>query len=514
MYTKSKDLFLQVLMYVMWTHNVKKLFNYLGLSFEENLFIPITNIQNVSTLLKLHSVRNLIVNIPDISNNELIFPAIVFSKSGLLYIIENRLNNQFLLFNIASQKRRYYDIQDYLDKFSTTILLLEHEDIKNYISSKKDQSYKLTTGNLVSYVVTTLLIITLFLAIRDINLIIDITLFCLNLFGLLVACSYFLAGYGSINIFINRICNPNAKENLCFKGNRQKGVVRLDILATTFFSFNTISILYTYILYSNFAPTVYYFIFSIISLAVAMASIILQKIILLIWCRICLIINTVILIHFVVLLLKNIDYINEWHINVVNILFSMIILLSIFLYDKILLLKNKTFSLIAKENAIWTQKHLLNKLLIDNHGLNLNGVPPKVVGKYKNSVIIHLLLNISCHFCEQAFQQMLELYKMNSRISLYIYVKYPVNDYNEKMMEKFVLTNDSTPKQVFIAFLDWKKNKVIHSKRIDKNYAKSRMEVNKHFFLMNNVSNFPTIIINGKLVPEFVDFKHLKAAFS
>lgn len=105
---------------------------------------------------------------------------------------------------------------------------------------------------------------------------------------------------------------------------------------------------------------------------------------------------------------------------------------------------------------------------------------------------------------------------MNEEAGLQIFIKYDDTPYHQHMMYKFYAACHSI--QILSAldiFSGWKIGK--NTDNISENnkiYGKHAIEENDKFFQENKITTYPTIMINGKIVPSFIDFAHIKVAYA
>jgi len=326
--------------------------------------------------------------------------------------------------------------------------------------------------------------------------------------------SYFLKENGNSNSIFTFVCGSNS-ETKC--SDFKPGINKF----FKYFTFSELGLLFypasilSYIFINNLNNyhTILEFLLLCIGFFIIIYSLFLQLFIKKKVCRICLFIILLYIIDFSF----NFSFPITYSFNL-NFQFAFLLLLNLAFVEFIKLhfesiSQSQKISNINK--SIWRNKYIiisvLNNSKIYNHKLT-NSIK---FGQKNAKNICTLIITPYCKHCLNALDNMANLLLLNSEFNLNIFVKtYNIEkkDCNLKKLALSSLNNDI--KEALSILHNWSNCDNInlppkHSINVNK-IVKS----NKSFFNKNDYKRFPVIFINGKRIPEFIEFENIKIAFS
>jgi hypothetical protein len=359
-----------------------------------------------------------------------------------------------------------------------------------------------------------LLLVFIFLTYHNLT---GISLYALNIIGLLLSGAYLLNEKGVKNIAFDYVCGAQQGKSACTSSNNILNLpLSFSELGAIYFIFNLVGLFLSGIAGSRGSFTLLYYGFVILSIIMVCLSLYIQLFQLKKFCRLCMVINAVLIIHASIVMSSAASVSLDIVGNLSQAIAGIIALGVVSMFSANLTLKNEKNTLIAKNNQIWSNRIVIDRFLIDNSEIVLPGSSSLILSNKNATTQIVLIMHLSCRYCEDAFGQLAHLVMMNKEACLQIFIKYEDSPYHEYMMYTFSAACDSN--QILTAldlFSAWKIGK--NTDNISENnkiYGKHAIEENDKFFQENKITTYPTIMINGKIVPSFIDFAHIKVAYA
>jgi thiol-disulfide isomerase/thioredoxin len=158
---------------------------------------------------------------------------------------------------------------------------------------------------------------------------------------------------------------------------------------------------------------------------------------------------------------------------------------------------------------------VIERFLKDNNEILIDE-PSYILGNNEGKILVVLIINITCEHCMDAFLQLGNLVLLNDEIRLQIFIDYEDTQINDKIMSQFLdACQLNSVKAAFKVYSEWKNGSCINDAvfQNETSFGTSCI-TNKIFFKKNNISSYPTILLNNKVVPSFINFAHIKVAYS
>ena len=498
---------------------VQSIFRFLNLVFNPEYLTGTDSLYNISQALKYHNIANMVVSLPDLTATPLIFPAIVQSKNKIFYILESKNDECVQIYDLTKKKHKAISYEEFKMFFTGEILLIEKNDSDasrhSNLSKFNISDFTFHSAAIIS-VTTFYVLLFVFLLLCGISHL-GMALYLLNGAGLGLSVAYLLHEHSIKNMAFDFICNHDQHKSTCISDNNIRFLsLSFSQLGAIYFFFNISGLFVLGMAGSLSSSTVLQSVLALLSILMVGFSLYIQWIKNKTTCRLCMAINVVLIIH-VFLIWTNAETINtDIGIIVGHIILGMMATGVVTMFSANLSLKNEKNTLIAKNNQIWSNRIVIDRFLIDNSEIVLPESSSLILGNKNATIQIVLIMHLSCRYCEDAFRQLAYLVMMNEEASLQLFIKCDDTPYNQIMMYTFSAACDSN--QIFTAldlFSAWKTGKNVDNiSENNKMNGIPAIEENHNFFQENKISTYPTIMINGKIVPPFIDFAHIKVAYS
>ncbi len=498
---------------------VQSIFRFLNLFFNPEYLAGTDSLYDISKALKYHNIANMVVSIPEISATPLIFPAIAQSKTRTFYILERKNAESVFIYDLIQKEHKEISYEEFKMFFTGEILLIEKNDTDasrhSNLSKFNISDFTFHSAAIIS-VTTFYVLLFVFLLLCGISHL-GIALYLLNGAGLGLSVAYLLHEHGIKNMAFDFICNHDQRKSTCISHNNIRFLsLSFSQLGAIYFFFNISGLFVLGMAGSFSSSTVLQSVLALLSILMVGISLYIQWIKNKTTCRLCMAINVVLIIH-VFLIWTNAETINtDIGIIVGHIILGMMATGVVIMFSTNLTLKNEKNRFIIKENQIWPNKAVIERFLIENNDILIPTNPTLVLGSKDSTTQLVLIMHISCVHCEAAFGQMAQMLMMNDDTSLRLFIKYDDTPYHQKMMVRFKDACQSNHiRKAIHVFSEWKKGMYNDTKLDITELTESQViKDNSDFFTKNKISTFPTILINGKMVPSFIDFAHIKVAYS
>lgn len=496
-----------------------QIFHYLHLRLDPKYITAGSTLTEIAISLKYHNVATMVISVPDISTTSLLFPAIVQSKDQHFYMLEAKDDTQLFLFDIQKNKKIKLTTEDYKKSFRPEILLLERtESISinkkgylSYIFAAQSAKYKY-------YIFSICLAISFLLLLSVPNLTWMMSgLLLLSIAGICLAVGYFMQEKGFGNIAFDMVCAADSGQSACTE-KPSVSIVGFTFaeLGTAYFLYSIFALVCVELGFDELSISVVYFISVICSLVMVLVSIYQQ------WfknksvCRLCMCINIILILQAILIFtqFKMLD--TDISNNIILLSIGFISLGFVALISSHLGLVYLQKQSTIRENQIWPHKVVIERFLTNSLLIISETTDGVRLGNQAGRVQFILIIHLSCRHCLDAFRQLCQLLMMNPDTGLTIYVRYEDSKVHRQSMASLIhacLSNDIP--LAFHTFHTWKHGVAIdHIDFLDDDMISTIIHQNDQFFKDNVLTSYPTILIDGRLVPSFIDFAHIKVAYS
>ena len=327
---------------------------------------------------------------------------------------------------------------------------------------------------------------------------------------------------GFKNTVISKLCNLSANSSCNSVMNANEGtenkLFNFSDLPLIFFGSSLIAILV-----QPFESAVFIGFLSLLSIPIIVSSVWIQKFEIQKWCVMCLVVSFLIVTQSAVWFISDFFTLTFSYQNIFPFLFSLVLLVPIWLAGKPML-KN----LLSTDNSLKELKkfkrnysllNFLSKKVPNTNGFDdLRGIN---FGNRNAAVKLSVIISPSCGHCHTTFQEAFDLVlKFPDRI--FLKVLFNINPENtdnpyKAVVERLLTINRSTPGKTVEAISDWHIKKMSLKKWLKKWHVDNvsmmiNQEINKQYewCSKNNFNYTPVKIVNEKLFPNEYELNELK----
>ncbi len=470
------------------------------------------DILSVSNTLDYFKIKNLVANVPKESLMQLpgSFIAQVRNKISLSLVLVKKISNQNLEIIVDKTTHFSMSIENFLNDWTGLIIAIEK-------SRQKKQSflnYNVTKFSLIT-AITTLSIVYILLSSTPFNLL----YYLLSIIGFVFSYLIVFEKLGTKTI-LSRFCtisnNTDCQSVLGSKESRIFNFIDLEDISIIYFSTIVVITLFepksTLIIYSSF-----------FSLPIVLYSLYHQYFTIKKWCPLCLGVAVVLVLQFFVLIYNFDSLIIEYNIEaIIGTILSTFLVIGFWFYFKPLLsarFENETLEI---ENLSFKRNHRLFMSYynsIEAIETNSDIIPDICFGKQDALITFLVITNPLCEMCFEAHSVLMNLLQKHpDKIQLKIRFFVPFDDRNDPrtfISERLLDLYFSERENFKEAYQNWySKVKIkdwIEKWDVCKNSKMSQiLKTHKNWCIDNSINYTPSIVINGKLFPDFYSPKDIE----
>jgi len=465
----------------------------------------------ITDSLSLLSIENIAVKIPKEQFIELPENFLAIYQDGIVLVSKTLTSIAVLT---EDGKKKNLTFNEFISDWNQIVIAIEPNPILKNNSKKTSSKWYLS-------ILPCIALISLSLFFNSYSLE-ALLLLLTSIIGLIFGIFVLQEKLGITNEVASKLCslNLNTSCNSVIKSNRSDINKWVDFsdLPLLFFSISVLSIL---INPKDSAILVSFL--SLSAIPIIAYSIWLQKFELKKWCVLCLLISSVILLQSLFFVLLTTSFVNIMSVNSFGVLFSGIVLSSLWFLVKPILTQKIKFEREANELTRFKRDYKIFKFLSKDiptvKGLDvLKGLS---FGDAKSKVQITIIISPSCVHCHKAFQEAYELIKkFPERVSLNVLFNInPENDNNpyKIVVESLLVINNLIPDKVEEAIVDWHINKMELEVWKQKWVVEhTDMSVNHQIYeqyqwcLKNQFNYTPVKIVNNQMFPNEYEINELK----
>ncbi|MDF1698952.1 MAG: vitamin K epoxide reductase family protein [Saprospiraceae bacterium] len=489
-------------------HLFKRIYQLFGIPYSIDQIPPIQDLFDVSDLFIRNDIRSMVVEMPISYSTPIPLPAITQHRNGDFAIIEQLDEAGLKLYLVQKKKRIDISYEAYQEQYIDKVLLLElieereiyNLNLKNFRHSFVELFFK-SSASLI--IIALLFILYLF---HNSPALISIAL--LDLMCLILAFSSFLAQFKMQNNVYSRFCQKEESgQSICI----ENGVLSKWIPIR----FSTLSVIYffTGFLFILLTGDRYYLMYEWwlwLGIPVIIISLYKQLFEYKKACILCMWLIGFYLVKLILYFGLVGFYLNSYAIpEAIEFVIVIVNMAWILGLDRFLTLNKELKDAQFRNNSIWSKKESIEK-----HMEKRERIIPFSNDESGTSIV--LISHLECKHCENALNELVRLQLLNPTNQLDVYISYPSSEQNDAMM-KTVLTcfENGNLLKVLQVYNDWKRGKVTHY--ADGEFhekVEERLLSNRQFFQSSRIDQFPLIVINNSVVPNYIEAYQVKMAFA
>jgi len=456
----------------------------------------------------------MLVKIPLSSKVRLLLPAIVQHKQGWHGVVTQTDDQGIRVLSFQHKKGIHYSYDQFQKAFMPDIILMEKLPNNTYEKPKLSLQLRVSENLFQVGLGILLVLIVLGLFFHKISL---YHLILLDGIGVLISGLAFIVDHNYHNSMYDKICQFNTPSN---KSGCENADIEIPVLGWKFSTLGLIYFSINLVLLLSLPQVLplTYWMFLPLGVVFIMYSIYKQFFILKHFCNICIIIISVFLLKLIyIVFLSSMDFVVLFTIlqNVEWVLYILVIAL-ILLSSSYISTKNEIHSIKNTQSNIWSEHQVIEKFVIKDDVLFSQCCNNIVLGTPNATVIIDLIIHISCKHCQAALNSVIHLMMLNENIQLRLYIHHYERPTDHQMLAHCIeAIRRESYFEVLKIFASWKAGLTAkYSVVITSEKIKEILDTNKQFFVESHIEHYPIILINGSRIPGFVPFEDIKIAYS
>jgi|TARA_B110000902_G_scaffold27753_1_gene30092 uncharacterized membrane protein len=487
---------------------------------KQNPYFP--DLISVSQTLSKLSIENVAIKVDYNQLIEISTPCIVhLHDNGGMYLVVKSVNENSITFIAEDNKEEAQTKEEFIKSWSGYTLIINTE---NYNNSEKGYSVNYFKQSIQKLRIPIIIIAVVFFLFHFFNYNIEnyYALFfkALSLVGFVTSTLLLVQLVDKNNIFIKKVCNAKKNDKInCSSILNSKSAKFLGLISWSEVGFiYFFSQILTFLIFDN--PSSYLNILSILVSPYVFYSIYYQWKIAKTWCKLCLIVQLVLIVQAVIgttLLLDLQSSISQyWSSNfILNAISIPLLILIITSYLLPLITEsNEKKNKIKLTDSIRMQPNIFHSQLNKSTSINTKLIPQNLLtyGNKKPTNHLLLVINPTCEPCIRTHTKLSTIISYNENIQIseiFLVEKEDSESYNLaiKMIEIYLAEPENYFKN---AISDYYYNYIHKGDKWIHKYWKSKYATERsskilesHFkWLLNNgITNTPQIICNGKFLP-------------
>jgi uncharacterized membrane protein len=476
------------------------------------------SLRSLSDTLDEWLIPNMAVEISYTQLREIPYPALAHCKSGEeYYVLLRRFEDEQIVYTDGRKSDTVSSIEDFRRIWSGIVLLVEPNNSSRNPKKSKSFFYKVAKKYILSIVIISLVLLVVGLS----NSILSSNIFLTLLLGLISTLFLLQNEFGEPNSIVTQLCRFNKKTDCdsIVKSSASKlfGWLSWSEIGFLYFAGSMLSVVFSFISAKTGGILLLLFGLNILALPYTIFSVYYQAFVAKKWCTLCLIVQAVLWMSFVLLLNHPLELGSLDDRSVAVVVIGFLLPVAIWFLFKPFLIQARQLPGVKKEAArFYRNSELFVASLEKQRVVEVGLIPNEVIlGNPKADLEIVIVCGVFCYPCAEAHHELDALTDYYGE-DLKLIIRFVAD--NDMQTERsratqHILSLDSTVQAQAIKdwfmVMDYDKWSVQYPIELSP-MSEKLLRSQNHWCETMQITHTPTIFINGHQLTEPFSYKQLK----